>query len=95
MLTVHDNTIDQVLSISESNDIIIIMLSAEWMVMFLFLVQSVPMVRLECTDGALLREECSSSLSIIQRECMNHYQHNTMHAILACMHAVLKSLRKN
>ena len=55
----------QKFSISESNDI---MLSAEWTVMLLFLVQSVPVVRLECTDGALLKEECGSSLSIIERE---------------------------
>ena len=59
-LTVLDNIIDRVLSISESNDITIIMLSAEWTVLLIFLVQSVPMVRLECSDGALLRAQCSS-----------------------------------
>ena len=36
------------------------MLSAKWTVMLFFLVQSVPMVRLECSDGALLRTQCSS-----------------------------------
>ena len=52
--------LDRVLSISfsESNDITIIMLSAEWTVTLLFSgVQSVPVVRLECTDGAILRAQ--------------------------------------
>ena len=52
------------------SDITIIMLSAEWMVMLFFLVQSVPMVRLECTDGALLRAECYGSHRVQQQpEC--------------------------
>ena len=50
----------QALLISVSIVITIIMLFAVWTVMLLFLVQSVPMVRLECTDGALLRAQCSS-----------------------------------
>jgi hypothetical protein len=44
--------------------IAIIMLSAEWTVVLLLLVQSVPMVKLECTDGALLRAQCYSLSSV-------------------------------
>ena len=40
--------------------IAIIMLFAVWTVMLLFLVQSVPVVGLKCSDGALSRAQCSS-----------------------------------
>ena len=40
--------------------IAIIMLSAAWTVILPLLLQSLPMVGLECTNGALLRARCSS-----------------------------------
>ena len=44
-----------------------LIMSADWTIMLIFLIQSVPVVRLGCTDGALLRAQCSS-VSIVRCE---------------------------